>query len=260
MPADLTIDELARQADTKTSTVRMYQTKGLLDPPEVRGRVGYYSGAHVDRLRAIGSLQQRGYSLAAIKELFDGYQRGARLDQLLGVRQGRPAAQLDAAEFIALFPDGTIDLDVVKRAVDLGLIEVSEHGTEIRAPSPVFVEVGRALAGHGVPPAVALDEFEALAADTRRIADRYVALFEHYVVGDEPTLDRVAQLTPAIERFRALAVDAVGEALERAMDQAAAEAAARLQRHAGQIDPRPAERLPRRPDVRAARVQHGQRP
>ncbi|WP_232665477.1 MerR family transcriptional regulator [Pseudonocardia sp. TRM90224] len=228
MSADLTIDELARQADTKTSTVRMYQTKGLLDPPEVRGRVGYYSAAHVGRLRAIGSLQQRGYSLAAIKELFDGYRRGARLDQLLGIKQGRPPARLDPAEFMALFPDGTIDLEVVTRAVDLGLIEVSPSGTEIRAPSPTFVEVGRALAGYGVPPAVALDEFEALTADTRRIADRYVALFERYVVGDDPTLDRIAQLAPAIERFRGLAVEAVGEALERAMDEAAAEAATRL--------------------------------
>ena len=32
---DLTIDELARRAGTRTSTVRLYQTKGLLPPPEI---------------------------------------------------------------------------------------------------------------------------------------------------------------------------------------------------------------------------------
>ncbi|WP_163569762.1 MerR family transcriptional regulator [Fodinicola feengrottensis] len=215
---DLTIDELAHQTGTKTSTLRLYQSKGLLDPPEVRGRVGYYSSAHVERLQAIGSLQRRGYSLAAIKELFDGHRRGAHLDELLGIAQGRPAAELDPARFLALFPDGEIDPAVITRAVDLGLMEVAPDGSSVRAPSPTFLEeVGLTLAEHGVPPAVALDEFEALTADVSRIADRYVALFARYVAGDRP-----AELTAAVTRFRALAGDAVREALERALDQAAA--------------------------------------
>jgi len=38
----LTIEELASQAGTATTTVRMYQSRGLLPPPERRGRIGYY--------------------------------------------------------------------------------------------------------------------------------------------------------------------------------------------------------------------------
>jgi DNA-binding transcriptional MerR regulator len=208
--------------------VRMYQSKGLLDPPQVHGRVGYYSAAHLERLRAIGQLQQRGYSLAAIKELFDGHRRGARLDELLGIAQGREAAELSAEEFLALFPSGEIDPAVVARAIDLGLVEIIPDGSGIRAPSPTFVKVGRALAEYGVPPEAALDEYEALSADARRIADRYVALFERHVVGTGPfTPDRLAELTAAIDRFRALASDAVHEALQRALHQAATDAAAR---------------------------------
>lgn len=213
--ADLTIDELAHQTGTKTSTLRMYQSKGLLAAPDVRGRVGFYSDAHVERLTAIKSLQQRGYSLAAIKELFDGHRRGAHLDELLGISRGRPAAELDPARFLALFPDGDVDPAVIARAVELGLVEVTPDGAGIRAPSPTFVEVGLTLAGYGVPAAVALDEFEALSADAARIAGRFVALFRKYV-DEEPA----AELADVVDRFRRLGGDAVREALERALDQA----------------------------------------
>jgi DNA-binding transcriptional MerR regulator len=60
MADDLTIDELARRAGTRTTTVRLYQTKGLLPPPEIRGRLGYYNAAHLARLRVIDRLQKRG--------------------------------------------------------------------------------------------------------------------------------------------------------------------------------------------------------
>ena len=51
----LTIEELASRAGTATTTVRMYQSKGLLPPPERRGRIGYYGEGHLARLRLIAS-------------------------------------------------------------------------------------------------------------------------------------------------------------------------------------------------------------
>jgi len=53
----LTIEELASQAGTATTTVRMYQSKGLLPPPERHGRIGYYGHGHLARLRLIAQLQ-----------------------------------------------------------------------------------------------------------------------------------------------------------------------------------------------------------
>jgi hypothetical protein len=91
-------------------------------------------------------------------------------------------------------------------------------------PSPTFLEVGRALAGLGVSPSVSLDEYELLAADVRRIAGRYVALFERALLGDDPPAaspERLKELGEAIARFRALASEAVGEALDHALDKAA---------------------------------------
>ena len=67
----LTIDELARAAGTKVSTIRLYQQRGLLPPPAIEGRVGFYDETHLARLRLVADLQTRGFSLAAILAIVD---------------------------------------------------------------------------------------------------------------------------------------------------------------------------------------------
>ncbi|MEX2553994.1 MAG: MerR family transcriptional regulator, partial [Actinomycetota bacterium] len=84
MTGKMTIDELARQGGTTTRNVRAYQTRGVLDPPEVIGRVGYYSEDHLTRLKLISSLQQRGFGLQAINDLLSAWGSGASLSDVLG--------------------------------------------------------------------------------------------------------------------------------------------------------------------------------
>ena len=81
----LTIEELASRAGTATTTVRMYQSKGLLPPPERRGRIGYYGEGHLARLRLIAQLQEQGFSLASIKRLIKAWESGRGLDDILGL-------------------------------------------------------------------------------------------------------------------------------------------------------------------------------
>src|SRR5215207_1364979 len=83
--ATLTIEQVAAGAGIPVSTVRMYQHRGLLAPPVKRGRVGYYGPDHEARLRLIAELQERGFSLAGIKELVDGWAEGRSLDEVLGL-------------------------------------------------------------------------------------------------------------------------------------------------------------------------------
>lgn len=236
MDHGLTIEELAQRAATKTSTIRMYQSRGLLPPPRVQGRVGYYSPAHLSRLRVIARLQERGYSLNAIRELLDGWTRGASLTDVLGLERelaagdtGTGPAEITGEDFAALFPDGEIDAAVAQRAVGLGLVTFDEEAGTVRTPSRAFLTVGRELGRRGVPSAVSLDEYELLAGDARRIADRFVALFERYVVtGDDPA--DLPALAAEIRRLRELAALAVQDLVATALDEAAADAAAR---HAG---------------------------
>src|SRR5580658_6948178 len=81
----MTIEELASQSGTATSTVRMYQSRGLLPAPERHGRIGYYGQGHLARLRLIAQLQEQGFSLASIKQLTEAWESGRGLDDVLGL-------------------------------------------------------------------------------------------------------------------------------------------------------------------------------
>src|SRR2546421_13033624 len=66
------IEQLARAAGVAVDTIRFYQGKGLLDSPRRDGRITWYSDGHLDRLRRIRELQQRGFTLTVIRRFLDG--------------------------------------------------------------------------------------------------------------------------------------------------------------------------------------------
>src|SRR3954465_5711203 len=81
----LTIDELARETGLTVRNVRSHHARGLLPPPEVRGRTGFYGPEHVQRLRLIQELQQEGLKLEGIKRLLgDSGERLLALKQAAG--------------------------------------------------------------------------------------------------------------------------------------------------------------------------------
>src|SRR3954453_9100758 len=65
----LTIEQLAQETGMSVRNIRAHQSRGLLPPPELRARTGYYGSAHVTRLRLIQEMQTAGFNLAAIKHL-----------------------------------------------------------------------------------------------------------------------------------------------------------------------------------------------
>ena len=70
-PGELTIEQLAQETGMSVRNIRAHQSRGLLPPPELRARTGYYGPAHVTRLRLIQEMQAAGFNLAAIKHLVD---------------------------------------------------------------------------------------------------------------------------------------------------------------------------------------------
>lgn len=66
------IEQLARVAGVAVDTIRFYQGKGLLAPLRRQGRVTWYNREHLERLRRIRSLQQRGFSLTVIRRFLEG--------------------------------------------------------------------------------------------------------------------------------------------------------------------------------------------
>jgi DNA-binding transcriptional MerR regulator len=217
---EMTIDELAREAGLVVSTVRLYQNRGLIPGPVKRGRVGWYSPSHLARLRLIGDLQERGFSLAAIRELVDGMVEGQSLASVLGLdRTGTPAAAvpqtLTMAELMAELPGVTFTPELVQRVVGLGLIEVSPDLATVTVRSPTFLRVGRELVRLGVPTDEILDQYEQLQVDARVVAARFSQLFrEHLWEGDGDPLTRLGELG-------GLAQEVVGMALQLALAEEA---------------------------------------
>src|SRR6476661_3943007 len=70
------IDDLAHRAGLTVDTVRYYQTQGLLPPAERCGRAKLYGPEHLERLERIRQLQQRRFSLAAIRALISEDREG----------------------------------------------------------------------------------------------------------------------------------------------------------------------------------------
>jgi DNA-binding transcriptional MerR regulator len=68
---ELTIDDLAARTGMTVRTVRFYATEGLLPPPTRRGRLAYYGPQHRMRLELIRTLQEHGYTLAAIERVLE---------------------------------------------------------------------------------------------------------------------------------------------------------------------------------------------
>ncbi|MGV3758167.1 MAG: MerR family transcriptional regulator [Actinomycetota bacterium] len=238
---ELTIDELASRSGVPSSTIRLYQTRGLLPKPRREGRVGRYGPAHVARLELIGQLQERGWSLAAIGELVDTWEEGRTLDEVLGLEQRTVEAfaapeplDLDVGELLSRFPAGIGPTDVT-RAVELGLAEMLPDG-RVRLHSPEFLEVGAALVALGIPLAEVYEEQVHLRQVLEDVAHRFARLFERHVwrpfADAGMPADRLADVQAALDRLAPLARQIVlanlGEALRTAAGELLGAEAERL--------------------------------
>ena len=223
------IDELARRAGTTARNVRLYQERGLLPPPERRGRVGLYGTGHLERLRLVLALLGRGYPMAAIRELLEAWAERRTLGEVLGFEAALAEPFTDERprtftldDLAALFPDE--DIAALDRAVELGVLVPADDG--FVAPVPALLEVGSRLVADGVPLPAVLETAAEITTASERLARTFVALFQDhvwrpFVDAGEPS-DRWPQVTAALNRQRDLwaraMVPALGVAMQRQVD------------------------------------------
>ncbi|MFD0364561.1 MerR family transcriptional regulator [Nocardia sp. GCM10030253] len=182
---EYTIDELAREAGTTVRSVRVYHERGVLPPPQVKGRTGFYGPEHLNRVRTISRLLDRGIKLNGIRELLDAWGRGDDLGDILGVIDP-DVAKSEVAETISEAAETITATELAERyrevpnglsrVVAAGLYEPVDAET-YRMADRRLVRIIDKLVAAGVPAAEVLDELEKLRADTDRIARRFVDLF-----------------------------------------------------------------------------------
>lgn len=224
--AELTIDELARETGMTVRNIRAHQSRGLLPPPEVRARTGYYGPDHIARLRLIQELQGNGYNLAAIKDLVERTS-GSSQDALDFARailapfeDERPEV-VEAAELAQRFGGG--DPKLLRRAEKLGLVVPLGEG-RFELPSPTLVRAGETLIGLGIPLDKSLDVIESVARSAEGVADSFVKLFldriwKPFDRAGQPEPDWPAVLA-ALEQLRPLATEVLVAIFQPRMTQA----------------------------------------
>jgi DNA-binding transcriptional MerR regulator len=224
---ELTIDEMAHRTGMSARNIRAHQSRGLLAPPTLRGRTGYYNEDHVARIEMIQELQSDGYSLELIQRLVrsaggstdDVLRFSKALHQPFGDEQPRVVEQSELRE--RFHSDAREPLG---RALELGLLRSLGDG-RYEQVTPQAWEGAEAFAALGVD----VDEIVTVAAEVRghldAIAGAFVRLFADHVWrpfedAGEPDegLDNVLE---AIERLRPLALATIQSMFQMAMGEAA---------------------------------------
>jgi len=186
-PHEYRVDELARAAGTTVRNVRAYQERGLLPPPRRQGRVGFYSEAHLARLRLVGALLERGYTIANIAELVGAWEQGQDVAAVLGLEAALGGPWGDRSEQLVTLDElvagfGGDAAPFLSEAEDIGLL-VPVPGDGYRVTNSAALEVGRLLVAAGVPLGAVLEVARGLRSDVDDVARRFVGLVESHVVG-----------------------------------------------------------------------------
>ncbi|MGN6254319.1 MAG: MerR family transcriptional regulator [Solirubrobacterales bacterium] len=212
--ANLTVEQLAYETGMSVRNIRNHQSRGLLPPPEVRARIGYYGAEHVARLRLIQEMQAEGFKLSAISRLIG--EHGADADRFVGLRQAVTAPfAIEAPEVLTreeLVERFEIDDDrLLEKALKLGLL-VDLGDDRYEAPSPALLRAAEEVTGMGIDLPAALRVIEKLNRNAQSSARAFVDLFVEEVwkpfdQAGRPE-DGWAEITAAIERLRPLAVEA----------------------------------------------------
>ncbi len=225
--SEFSIDELARAGSSTVRNVRAYQDRGLLPPPQRRGRNGIYTQDHLARLRLIGRLLERGYTLANIAELITAWEQGRDLHQLMGLESQltRPwseemPANISLIELAKSFGGNYRPSDLA-RALELGIVE--RDGLRFRVPSPKMLSVGAEIVSMGIPLRELLNIVGGLRKNVERVADELIQVavqsIDRYGDGLPPAED-VPRLAGMIGRLRPLADKAIESEVSRAMERA----------------------------------------
>jgi DNA-binding transcriptional MerR regulator len=246
-PNQLTIEQLAAETGMSVRNIRAHQARGLLAPPEVRMRVGYYGPEHVAQLRLIRELQDDGFNLGGIKRLLEDTQGTA--ERLLQFKEAlstssseEPAEMLTLSELGKRFRVSAEEApEVLAQAQKLGVL-VPVGGEQFEVPSPSLLAVAEEVVGRGISLRSALAILAEIERHCDSVSRSFVELFlqevwKPFQQADMPP-ERWPEIAEAVERLRPIASEALmaifrqrlGTQIERAFREIARRMAAERKR------------------------------
>ncbi len=222
--AESTIDELARQTGMSVRNIREHQARGLLPPPEVRARIGYYGPEHAARLRLIQELQAEGFNLKGIHRLIEDA-NGVN-DRLFAVRRAviepfeTEQPQVFTAEELEQRFGGEGNPEATERAVQLGALVPLGDG-RFEAPSPSLIDAAEEVVSRGVSLKTALAVLKQIERHSKEVSRSFVRLFleevwKPFAEAGYPG-ERWDEVVESVERLRPIASRALLATFQQTM-------------------------------------------
>jgi DNA-binding transcriptional MerR regulator len=215
----LTIDELAAASRVPSRTIRFYQSRGALQAPEIRGRVAHYGKHHLERVKLIAQLSDRGLRVDAIGDLMKRIDRGeVDLAEWLGVEEEMQAPwatdqprTVSEAELYALAGNRRPGLisDLTRARI------VDRKGDVFFVASPALLAIAIKLEGVGIDLETAASASKILRKHLGRAVNDLVELFVGRVKDGQLG---IAQASKLFEAFRTVGIDAVRLLFAREME------------------------------------------
>jgi DNA-binding transcriptional MerR regulator len=174
------IEQLARTAGVAVDTIRFYQGKGLLEAPRRDGRVTWYGDGHLERLRRIRDLQQRGFTLTVIQRFLAGELEPS--DEALVAAVTHPSSP-QTLTLTELAERSGVAAPLLASLEQAGLLVPVESGDESLYPAEDLeaIAAGMQLIAAGVPIGALIDLGKDYSAAVDRTAREAVQLFDHHV-------------------------------------------------------------------------------
>lgn len=237
----MTIGELARRTGMTIRNIRAHQTRGLLPPPEVHGRTGYYGEAHVARIELTREMQAEGLNLEAIRRVLESSEGSSQeiVDFARAVRapfEDETPEIFGADELASAWGVDEVDPKLIHQSERLGILRELPDG-QIEVISPRLHRAGKALIELGVTPEAGIAVVAKLRRHAEGAARVYIDLFgkeiwEPFDKAGQPE-EEWPKVREALDRMRPLASDALlavfqitmGESTEKAGERTLQEAA-----------------------------------
>ena len=235
---EMTIRELAERTGMTVRNIRAHQTRGLLPPPVVRGRTGYYGEEHVARIELTREMQADGLNLEAIRRVFESSDGSAEeiFDFTRALRmpfEDETSEIYEQTEIAAAWGAASVDPKLIERGEKLGMMRSLPDG-RIEIISPRLQQAGVELAELGVSPEAAIEIAEKLRRHADGVARTFVDMFVKEIWGPFDDAGRPERDWPRIretlERMRPLAAQGLLGVFQIAMAEASEKASERTLR------------------------------
>lgn len=212
---ELTVDQLAAKVGMTVRNVRAYAGRGLIGPPRLVGRTGYYGPDHVARLTLVRELLAKGYTLAAVErmmsEMPDGEIALGVFETLITPWSPTPP-EVITAEQLAERAGVPHDPDIIAKLLELGIAERLDD-ERLRIPNPDLLRAGLDVIKLGVPLEAIFEMLPKLFEHSNAIAKVYVELFRGTVWRQFADAGMPAEGWPEIQRTLENIIPLAGQAL-----------------------------------------------